>query len=271
MFFLSICAIFKNESVALGEWLQHYIDEGVEHFYLIDNGSTDNYQSIIKKFESYITLFIDDRKHAQTQHYNYYVLQLAKKQTDWLMIVDLDEFVYSRNGYTKITDYLKTLPDKIGKIGIFWKLYGSSGYINQPDNIIHNFLNRETLKFNSYKQIVRTKYLNYIDVHDMNLNIPNEEHAISTDGEQFYTNSQFFTSEQIIDKSAKFNLHLNHYAIQSYNWFRDVKMTRGDVISSSTDNFRNDEYFKRYDTNDIYDDELSQKIKTNKLKKYFNF
>ena len=40
---LSLIAIFKNESHILKEWIEHYINEGVDKFYLIDNGSTDNY------------------------------------------------------------------------------------------------------------------------------------------------------------------------------------------------------------------------------------
>ena len=44
---LSCCALIKNEENFLKEWLDHYINEGVEHFYLIDNGSADNTLNII--------------------------------------------------------------------------------------------------------------------------------------------------------------------------------------------------------------------------------
>ena len=33
-YFLSVLSVFKNESHILEEWLNHYINEGVEHFYL---------------------------------------------------------------------------------------------------------------------------------------------------------------------------------------------------------------------------------------------
>jgi hypothetical protein len=35
MYNLGLVAIFKNESNIFDEWLKHYIDEGIEHFYLI--------------------------------------------------------------------------------------------------------------------------------------------------------------------------------------------------------------------------------------------
>jgi len=60
MYFLSIGAIFKNESNGLEEWLLNHLNEGVEHFYLINNGSTDNFMPIIEKYNKYITLFNDN-------------------------------------------------------------------------------------------------------------------------------------------------------------------------------------------------------------------
>ena len=33
---LVIVAIFKNEAIAMREWLEHYIRQGVEHFYIIN-------------------------------------------------------------------------------------------------------------------------------------------------------------------------------------------------------------------------------------------
>ena len=56
-------------------------------------------------------------------------------------------------------------------------------------------------------------------------------------------------------------LHINHYAIQSWNWFRDVKMTRGDVHVSQNENVRDRKYFDKYDRNDIEDNELALKHK----------
>jgi hypothetical protein len=36
---LAVGSIFKNEAHIFREWLEHYINQGVEKFYLIDNGS----------------------------------------------------------------------------------------------------------------------------------------------------------------------------------------------------------------------------------------
>ena len=47
---LSVGALFKNESHSIKEWIKHYLYHGVEHFYLIDDGSTDNYLEEIQEF-----------------------------------------------------------------------------------------------------------------------------------------------------------------------------------------------------------------------------
>ena len=50
MYNLSIVAMFKNESSIIKQWIKHYIDEKVDYFYLIDNGSNDNYYDEIKEY-----------------------------------------------------------------------------------------------------------------------------------------------------------------------------------------------------------------------------
>ena len=61
-----------------------------------------------------------------------------------------------------------------------------------------------------------------------------------------------------IDETILLNsfLHLNHYAIQSYDWFMRIKATRGDATDINSNNVRNETYFKNFDLNDIDDTEL---------------
>ena len=58
-----------------------------------------------------------------------------------------------------------------------------------------------------------------------------------------------------------YNLHINHYMIQSLNWFMKVKTIRGDADYQVRDNLRDYNYFKAYDynANNIDDFELANK------------
>ena len=128
-YFLSCCMTMKNEGKFLKEWLDHYINQGVEHFYLIDNGSTDNTMEIVKQYDN-ITLFKDSRFYAANQEKIYVEnLRIVIKESKWSMIVDADELIKGQNGYT-IETYLKNLSPSIGMIYVIWKMF-----INKTDSV----------------------------------------------------------------------------------------------------------------------------------------
>lgn len=52
------------------EWLQHHLWQGVDHFYLLDNGSTDDYISAMGADASRVTVVWNATKHAQVEHLN---------------------------------------------------------------------------------------------------------------------------------------------------------------------------------------------------------
>ena len=45
--FLSACLLIQNETKHLQEWLDHYINQGVDHFFIVSNKSTDNIEEFI--------------------------------------------------------------------------------------------------------------------------------------------------------------------------------------------------------------------------------
>jgi hypothetical protein len=92
-----IMAIFKNETMNLKLWLDHYLWQGVDHFYLIDNGSTDYPLYILNEYISkgIVTYYHRDQKHQQPQHYRYvFDKEYLMFKTKWLCICDLDEFFF---------------------------------------------------------------------------------------------------------------------------------------------------------------------------------
>ncbi len=248
---LCLVAIFKNESHIIKEWIEHYIKEGVEKFFLIDNGSNDNYRPIISKYlaRRIIDLVRDETKYAQNDLYNKYFLTKCKEYT-WVLVCDLDEFVYARKEFNTLNEYLTSLNDETDQILIPWKMFGSSGYNTlqhkQPEKVIPNFLYR-TKTFNriEFKSITRTNKIFKLFAHRSHL--LNEEN---------FMKNYFFIeiNEEILNNMP---LHLNHYVVQSLEWFSRVKATRGDVFSSKYVCDIN--YFYKYDINELMDLELHSK------------
>ena len=124
---LSLLAMFKNEASIIEEWIEHYIREGVDHFYLIDNGSYDNYESKINKYKSKITLVKDPtrfEKKTQKILYNQHYLEKVKKETEWLIVCDIDEYFYL-NDEMRLIDFLSEPPFP-DAYWVPWRLFGTT-------------------------------------------------------------------------------------------------------------------------------------------------
>ena len=93
-YFLGILTYFKNERSCIYEWILHYKKWGVDHIWMIDNGSQDDYN--IDQFinEGFVTVYKEPTT-DQINSYHKYTPEI-KKQVKWLGVFDMDEFLYSK-------------------------------------------------------------------------------------------------------------------------------------------------------------------------------
>ena len=110
---LSIVAIFKNEAEHLKEWIEYHRLVGVEHFYLYNIGSIDEYKIVLRPYlkDKIVTLInwpdhmdIEEESNlftwalgTQIPAYENAVKYQAINETKWLVFVDIDEFLVSPN------------------------------------------------------------------------------------------------------------------------------------------------------------------------------
>lgn len=238
---LAVGAIFKNEGHCLKEWIEHYLSVGAEHFYLINDQSTDNYAEILKPYIDAEIVTLNSPVWSQyygrqRDMYNTYVLPFLK-QTEWLLMVDLDEFMWS-----PISDHLYDVlsrTNNIGQIQVEHTLFGSSGYKEQPPSIVDYFIKRAndspTQSPGLRKYFVKSSYkFSSLNVH----------HATFVDKEHEKNNFIVLSEQYFV---------LNHYNCQSEEFWRNVKCTRGDA-----DNYkiRTMDDFATLDQNDVEDTRL---------------
>lgn len=238
---LVVGAVFKNEGHILDEWIRHYLARGVDHIFLVNDFSTDDFEAKIHPFADKVTLFHNDivtkSLGRQTQIYEKYfrpILPLTK----WIAILDLDEFLYSRESLD-----LSSVIDRYNEysqITVDWLHFGSSGHIHQPPSVVDGFRMRanfdNTKWYYANKSIFRANTLLAFSIHKHNV-----------DGQTFH-----------IHYSKDAPLIINHYTLQSLEFFTKVKMTRGDADNyiQTTAYQRNLEFFNMNDVNDIRDDLL---------------
>ena len=128
---VSICAIFKNEAPYLKEWIEFNNIVGVDHFYLYNNNSDDNYKEILKPYtqKGLVTLIDWQQNQKQMECYQTCIKNFSC-ETKWLGFIDIDEFVVPKST-NSIYEYLKPFEKKAGAVNIYWKLFGTSGWMNR--------------------------------------------------------------------------------------------------------------------------------------------
>jgi hypothetical protein len=249
---LAIGAVYKNEAHILQEWIEHYLAHGVDTVFLINDKSTDNHLQVRKLYENngrvvFYDAADDDLKGAagsnrQTRIYNTYLLPHAQ-DFEWFGIFDLDEFLYSPQNLNIRDLIFETFSnaDDVSQIGAHWIMFGSSGHVEQPKQVVSSFRRRCDIEpgslrmplcFKWTKSIVRTIDLKSFGIHS----------------------SKVHSGRRVVVRPSL--LSVNHYAIQSLDFFRKVKMTRGCVLTGKQNTIRNMDYFRKYDRNDVQDDAL---------------
>jgi hypothetical protein len=156
----------------------------------------------------------------------------AVRAYTWCIVVDLDEFMYPRNGWPTFSAYLSRVDPRIAQIWGFWKMFASSGHVKQPPSVIKGFQWRWTDLHKNFKCLVRTANIVSFNVHNHGVN------------------------GSTVRESN--NIHLNHYIIQSREYYERVKMSRGDVAKLEWETHRDWAYFDRHDKNEVLDDELAK-------------
>ena len=145
---IAILTCFKNESHILQEWIEHYKNRGIEHIYMINDFSTDNYLEEIKFYIDigFVTLFksdiVTEKTGRQIILYNKYFTDIVKSlKHKWFFVLDMDEFLYSPNeiNLNKVLEKY----DDYSQLHIGWHNFGRNSHIEQPDNVVYNFTKRD--------------------------------------------------------------------------------------------------------------------------------
>ena len=123
--------MFQNEAAHLKEWLEFHKLVGVQHFYLYNNLSSDNYKQILEPYIKSGQVTLINWPFAQE---NWLSIQLAaynnliskvRYSTKWLALLDLDEYLFPTEQDT-LPAFLSTYEQFAG-VCVNWQLYGTSG------------------------------------------------------------------------------------------------------------------------------------------------
>ena len=142
----SICAIAKNEESYLIEWLDHHLNLGFNHVYIIDNNDQSGLREFLSDYleEGFVTIidFHNIKPSNQVPAYEYCLLNYGH-ESRWMAFIDIDEFIILKQDKdinTFLNRYLK-----YPSILMNWVMYGSNGQIlRQERGVKSRFLQPAT-------------------------------------------------------------------------------------------------------------------------------
>jgi len=135
--FLAILTV-RNEGAFLLEWLAHHRAVGFTDFLVFSNDCDDGTDKILDRLDDlgHLTHLRNDGPHEKGR-IQFDALKQADrhklvKQADWILALDIDEFVNIHVGNGQLTDLLQALPDA-DAITLTWRLFGNADQVRyQP-------------------------------------------------------------------------------------------------------------------------------------------
>ena len=247
---LAVCAIFRNESAYLEEWLTYHSLIGVDHFYLYDNNSTDASATICRNWDRTSSVTLIDWPHAGGQIGAYrHALETFRSQADWCAFIDIDEFLVMQQDVS-LPAFLGSLPPLVTGLFVHWFFFGSNGHHARTDGLVaERFTRRGHAGFYTHhcgKSIVRLSETGgSAGIHI----VPTAGFMLDDAGNFIDQNSAGHT--HFISHNT---VALNHYFTKSKEeWTQRRSLGKADKIEHEADFRRTEQEFYDHDVNDVVD------------------
>lgn len=222
----SICAvaIVKGEERFIEEWIVYHRLLGVNHFFLYDNDSKLPLRSLLRAYESFVTV-IDwpgdptaswPGRNRQIKTYTHALACKVASYT-WVTFLDPDEFIVLREHDT-LPIFLSSF-EEVGSVRLNWHVFGHNGYYENPKRLITAALTRRMATPSP-----RTKAITRIDA------VTSIESAhfcrLKRGWRTVDANGRLYS--EAIYPSKTDRAHINHYQCRSFLTWMD-RVQRGDV------------------------------------------
>lgn len=226
---LAIATVFQQEAPYLKEWIEYHKLLGVQHFYMFNNQSSDDYQQVLqpyidngeieliqwdfvpKNYPDWIRIQCEGFEHA---------IQLSYGKAKWLALIDTDEFLLPTT-QDSLTAFLKDYT-QYGSVSLNWQMYGTSDVSKIPADklLIETLLWKAAVdhKTNYHvKSIVRPEtvafcYNPHFVIHKLGY------YQVDANKERFWGP---LSPTVLIDKAR-----INHYWSRDEHYYYGVKLAR---------------------------------------------
>lgn len=243
---LAVVAIVRNEGPYVGEWAAFHRAAGVRHFYIYDDGSTDQTRAelaralpadaltIVPWAQRLSDVRLGREVHNQVLAYAHAAANFGGAYR-WMAFIDIDEFLVPVAAPT--LDAALAPLDGVPNLSLPWHMFGPGGHATPPaGGVVANYILRardpmgDAPGLRAFKMVVDPCRLTAVRVHSM-----------ETDGSQDTWNDRgqkasFATRDKPGFYSAD-AIQLNHYYTRSRAEL-EAKIARGPNLVSKRNDYR---------------------------------
>lgn len=259
---IGICSIQRNRDPWIREWVIFHYLLGVRYFYIGIHKTTDQSLAVLEQLSKHINIKIfavaDTTYQAPQQDFYQYTLDRFRHEVDWLAFIDGDEFLFPLKADTLQAALQKFTHKKFSSLGVYWRCFGSSGHIKEPEGlIVENFKFRapdDFLPNRHIKSIVHTKFARGT--------LTSSVHCFETPAGTYDEVGRQISGGLSEHESSSEFLRINHYVCQSREYFLTVKRPNSspDRNVTSAEQLKSEVFWEEHNRNDIQCDAIDRFI-----------
>ena len=157
---------FKNEASYLAEWIEYHRALGIEHFYLYNNNSTDDFRSVLAPHvETGLVTLYDWTEVPASPAADLHCVNRHRQEARWIAFIDADEFLFPLQ-QRDLKQILRAYED-YPALAVNWIYFGSNGLQERPaGGVLENYTRRASVPNRHVKSIINPrKVIKYGNSH----------------------------------------------------------------------------------------------------------
>lgn len=246
----AIASIQRDRAPWILEWIAFHMAVGFNRFYIYSHRCTDGMTELLLRLSRHhpvvvhpIEVPLRPQLVAYQHAWNAY-----GGDVDWMAFIDGDEFLFPTRTET-IGEALVTYErEPLSALAAYWMCYGSSGHLAEPEGLV----------WENYTRHAEAGFLPNRHVKSI---LRGRQGPLTVTGSHVFSTRQGTFDETLrpVDRGwmqtlepSYGTLRINHYAVQSYDFFKRTKQTMG-AADGNPSLVRPDAWFREYDRNECDD------------------
>ena len=239
-----IVGCMKNEAPYIVEWIAYHRAIGVDHFLIYTNDCSDGTSQLLDRLQEMGLVHHRSNENwkgnSPQQHaLNQSLKEPVIKNADWIIHIDVDEFMNVRTGNGTLQDFFDAVPEATN-VAMTWRLFGHNGVTDFKDDFVIDQFDHCAPKYCPKPHTVwgfKTMFKNIGAYEKISCHRPNKLDPGKRSDVRWVNGSGKDMTQEAAEngwrsskKSIGYDLlQLNHYALRSADSFL-IKRQRGRAL-----------------------------------------